>query len=48
MPGDGLPDLLVGQDNSVIFYKNTGTRPEPRFAAPVALAVPGGSFHNTA
>ena len=42
--GDGLPDLLVGQDNSVIFYKNTGTRAEPRFAPPVALSVPGGKF----
>ena len=43
--GDGLPDLLVGQDrNSVIFYKNTGTKAEPRFDPPVALSVPVGQF----
>jgi hypothetical protein len=36
--GDGLPDLLIGcGDGSVQFYRNIGTRKEPRLAAPQTL-----------
>jgi hypothetical protein len=37
--GDGLPDLVVGDTyGKVRYYRNVGTRTEPRFAAPVELA----------
>jgi hypothetical protein len=36
--GDGLPDLLVGcGDGSVQFFRNTGTRQEPKLAAAKTL-----------
>jgi hypothetical protein len=36
--GDGLPDLAVGDTyGKVRYYRNTGTRQKPRFAAPVPL-----------
>ncbi|MBI1369953.1 MAG: hypothetical protein GC162_15025 [Planctomycetes bacterium] len=31
--GDGLMDLLVGADGTVLLYRNVGTAHEPRFAA---------------
>ena len=41
---DGLDDLLVGHTTTVLFYKNAGTKSEPRFLAPVALKPPEGKF----
>lgn len=38
LTGNGLFDLVVGQTNGrVSFIKNTGTKAEPKFAAPVVL-----------
>jgi hypothetical protein len=42
--GDGVLDLLVGHDSTVIFYENAGTRRAPRFKAPVPVNVPEGRF----
>ena len=43
--GDGLEDLLIGQDgltgSEVVFYKNTGTESEPKFSGPKLLKIPG-------
>jgi hypothetical protein len=40
--GDGLPDLLVGAgDGSVWFYRNVGSKGEPKLAAGVRLVAPG-------
>jgi hypothetical protein len=40
--GDGKPDLLVGAgDGSVTFYRNIGTRKEPKLAAGETLVPPG-------
>lgn len=40
--GDGLPDLLSGAgDGSVLWFRNEGTRKEPRLAAGVVLVPPG-------
>jgi hypothetical protein len=36
--GDSLPDLVVGDTyGKVRYYRNVGTRPQPRFAAPVQI-----------
>ena len=40
--GDGLKDLLVGHDNTIVLYKNAGTPEACRFLAPVALPCPDG------
>ncbi len=40
--GDGLKDLLVGYDNTVVLYKNAGTPEACRFLAPVAIPCPDG------
>jgi hypothetical protein len=38
--GDGLPDLIVGcGDGSVVWYRNTGTRTEPKLAAARTLVA---------
>jgi len=42
--GDGLKDLLVGHNNTIVFYKNAGTPSEPRLQAPVKLECPEKSF----
>lgn len=42
--GDGLKDLLIGHDNTIVFYKNVGTPSEPRFAAPALIKIPEGNF----
>jgi hypothetical protein len=39
--GDGLKDLLIGQSSDILLYKNVGTKAAPKFADPVALAIPG-------
>jgi len=43
--GDGLNDLLIGQDGTrgseIVFYKNIGTESEPKFDAPELLKLPG-------
>ena len=39
---DGLKDLFVGHDYSLLLYKNIGTPTEPKFQAPVKLTLPGG------
>ena len=44
--GDGLKDLLVGHENSVIIYKNEGTQSAPRFKAPARIRIPGRNFPN--
>jgi hypothetical protein len=39
--GDGLWDILTGSaDGGVYWYRNVGTRKEPKFAPPVALVPP--------
>jgi hypothetical protein len=35
--GDGLEDLLVGHDNTIIMYKNVGIQSAPRFQAPILI-----------
>ncbi len=42
--GDGLDDLLVGHDTTLVFYKNIGTAQEPKLAAPVKLEPPSGKW----
>jgi len=39
--GDGLKDLLIGQSSDILLYKNVGAKAAPKFADPVALAIPG-------
>ena len=43
--GDGLKDLLIGQDGTagseVAFYRNMGTKSEPKFGEPELLNLPG-------
>jgi len=41
---DGLADLLVGHDDTIIFYKNTGGKTAPEFAAPKLIENPEGKF----
>ncbi len=42
--GDGLDDLLVGHEATIIFYKNVGSATEPKLAAPVKLESPDGAW----
>ena len=42
--GDGLKDLLIGHSNTIIFYKNAGTKSKPVFKAPVTIDPPEGKF----
>jgi len=42
--GDNLKDLLVGHDNTIIFYKNVGTRSTPSFQAPTLIKISKGAF----
>ena len=42
--GDGLKDLLIGHNSTVIFYKNAGTKAKPVFKAPVTIDPPEGKF----
>lgn len=43
--GDGLFDLLIGQDSpggeEIIWFKNTGKKGTPAFAAPQGVTLPG-------
>ena len=41
---DGLIDLLVGHDDTIIFYKNAGTKAELEFQAPKLIEIPEGKF----
>lgn len=41
---DGLKDLLVGHNNTIILYKNVGTQSAPRFQAPVLIKIPERNF----
>src|SRR5262245_36420649 len=42
--GDGLPDLVVGaEDGSVVWFRNEGTRKEPKLAAAKTLVPPSPS-----
>lgn len=43
--GDGLKDLLIGQINTIVFYKNVGTPSAPRFLAPTPIQIPEGKFY---
>lgn len=42
--GDGLKDLLIGQDGPtrdlIVWYKNIGTKEAPKFEAPKPIALP--------
>ncbi|KPL24732.1 MAG: hypothetical protein AMJ75_02905 [Phycisphaerae bacterium SM1_79] len=46
--GDGLKDLLIGQDGpggrNLLFYKNIGTQSDPKFGQPKPLELPGPSM----
>jgi hypothetical protein len=35
--GDGLNDLLIGHSSTVVFYKNTGSKSDPKFGDPVII-----------
>ncbi|MCP4712583.1 MAG: VCBS repeat-containing protein [Planctomycetes bacterium] len=41
---DGLADILVGHNNTIIFYKNTGSKAKVKFAAPKLIENPEGKF----
>ena len=41
---DGLPDLLVGHNDTIILYRNAGTRSAPRFSEPARVQIPQGRF----
>ena len=40
--GDGLGDLLVGHSSTITYYKNVGSKSEPRFLDPILLQLPKG------
>ncbi|MFC1477391.1 FG-GAP repeat domain-containing protein [candidate division KSB1 bacterium] len=42
--GDGLDDLLIGQLNNIVFYKNVGSRSKPEFIDPVEIKNADGKF----
>ena len=42
--GDGLKDLLIGHNSTIIFYKNAGTKTKPVLKAPVTIDPPEGKF----
>jgi hypothetical protein len=42
--GDGLKDLLIGHNYTIVFYKNFGTPSSPRLASPVLIEIPEGKF----
>jgi len=42
--GDGLRDLLVGHNNTIVFYRNRGSASQPRLQAPMKLECPEGNF----
>lgn len=42
--GDGLKDLLVGHNQTIILYKNVGTETAHRFQAPTLIKAPEGVF----
>jgi len=42
--GDGLNDLLIGHDHTIILYKNVGTQSAPRFQTPTLIRIPEGKF----
>ncbi|MFC1554868.1 FG-GAP repeat domain-containing protein [candidate division KSB1 bacterium] len=42
--GDGLDDILIGQLNNIVLYKNTGSKSNPEFGDPVELTNAGGEF----
>jgi hypothetical protein len=46
--GDGLKDLLVGHNSTIVLYKNVGTRSAPRFQAPTLVEPPGVSARTPA
>jgi len=35
--GDGLKDLLIGHSSTVVFYKNIGSKSDPKFEDPVKM-----------
>jgi hypothetical protein len=43
--GDGLRDLVIGDEKGVHWCRNVGTAKEPAFAAPEALRPGGNEFH---
>jgi len=38
---DGLRDLLIGQNSSIVWYRNVGTESEPKFTDPEQIFAPG-------
>ena len=42
--GDGLKDLLIGYDNKIVVYRNSGAPGKPKFEDPVKIEAPGGTF----
>ena len=42
--GDGLKDLLVGHDNTIILYKNVGTQSAPSLQEPTRIDITAGNF----
>ena len=42
--GDGLKDILVGYDHTIVVYKNVGIPLAPLFEAPVQIRSPKGAF----
>ena len=41
---DGLPDLLIGQNPTMVWYRNVGTKSEPKFTEPEVIVPEEGSF----
>jgi hypothetical protein len=42
--GDGLKDLLIGYNNTIVMYKNAGTPSAPRFKSPTKISTPERNF----
>jgi hypothetical protein len=42
--GDGLRDLLVGQQSNIVMYKNVGTQWAPRLQSPILIKPMEGDF----
>jgi hypothetical protein len=41
---DGLPDLLIGQNPTMVWYRNVGTKSEPKFTEPEKIVPEEGRF----
>jgi len=42
--GDGLRDLLIGQNSTMVWYENVGSKTEPQFTGPREIVPAEGDF----